>query len=379
MKHMTMGHGVEDDAQRPPTAVKSCSHCGHSNALSAAFCGECGHPLPAGRPCPGCGFTGNPSQATFCVQCGGALGDRRPSIPYTWLGGLALVVVAVTILWHTGLVREWFAGGPISSNQPLSTPTATPSTEPELAVPVGEKAEITATSAPPTGTPTPIQPTQVRTPTATSTSTPVPLPTPSPTATPTREPVLVYQQVPLGAAANATLDFESPPVGDTTLGGVPYQLSGAVFKSQASPSPDSGYPTSVRLPVDVSQAHRVHLLLNTGNGLNQFNGRTIGQVVAYCDGVAVPVTDLQLGRDVREWHASHNVVSTASRAQQVWTGALAGFPNLTGFVDMLSLDLPDDCRSGKLTALEIIDSSTSTVNSLDPALNLVGATVEHYQ
>jgi hypothetical protein len=207
----------------------------------------------------------------------------------------------------------------------------------------------------------------------------MPSPTPSPTATPTREPVLVYQQVPLGAAANATLDFESPPVGNITLGGVPYRLSGAVFKSQASPSSDSGYPTSVRLPVDVPQAHRVHLLLNTGNGLNRFNGRTIGQVVAYCDGVAVPVTDLQLGRDVREWHASHNVVSTASRAQQVWTGALAGFPNLTGYVDMLSLDLPDECRGGKLTALEIIDSSTSTVNSLDPALNLVGAKVEHYQ
>jgi len=128
--------------------------------------------------------------------------------------------------------------------------------------------------------------------------------------------------------------------------------------------------------MDVLQTCRVHLLLNTGNGFNQFNGRVIGRVVAYCDGASISVADLQLGRDVREWHIADNVVSTASRAQQVWSGALANFPNLTGHIDMLSLDLPSGCRSGRLTALEVIDSSTSTVNSLDPALNLIGITVE---
>lgn len=193
------------------------------------------------------------------------------------------------------------------------------------------------------------------------------------------QPVVAYQTIPLGTATNGSLDFTSPPTGNVTLGGVPFQLSESVFKSQASPSPNSGYPTSVLLSVDVSQAYRVHLLLNAGNGLNQFNGKTIGQVVAYCNGDSIPVTDLQLGQEVREWHVANNVVSTASRAHQVWSGALADFPDLTGHIDMLSLDLPGACQDGRLTAVEVIDSSASTVNSLDPALNLIGVTVEHYQ
>jgi hypothetical protein len=104
-----------------------------------------------------------------------------------------------------------------------------------------------------------------------------------------------------------------------------------------------------------------------------------GRVVAYCDGVAIPVADLQLGRDLREWHMADNVVSSASRPRQVWSGAIRAFPNLSGHYDMLSLDLPGACQSGRLTALELVDSSASTVNSLDPGLNLVGVTVEHYQ
>lgn len=193
------------------------------------------------------------------------------------------------------------------------------------------------------------------------------------------QPTVAYKTVPLGAAANGSLDFTSPPTGDVTLGGVPFQLSESVFKSQASPSPNGGYPTSVLLSMDVPQARRVHLLLNAGNGFSQFNGKTIGQVVAHCGGDSIPVTDLQLGQEVREWHAANNVVSTASRAQQVWSGALADFPDLTGYIDMLSLDLPSACQDGRLTAVEVIDSSASTVNSLDPALNLIGVTVEYYQ
>jgi len=171
----------------------------------------------------------------------------------------------------------------------------------------------------------------------------------------------------------------SPAGGDVTLGGVPFQLSEWVFKSQASPSPNNSYPTSVLLPMDVPQAYRVHLLLTGGNGFNHFDGEVIGRVVAYCDAAVIIITDLQLGRDVREWHVADNVVSTASRTRQVWSGAITNFPNLSGHIDMLSLDLPAACLSGRLTAIEVIDDSTNTVNSLDPAINLIGITVEHYQ
>jgi hypothetical protein len=228
----------------------------------------------------------------------------------------------------------------------------------------GLEATLTSDTLPPVSLPTP---------------TPKPTETSQPTRTPIRELVIAHHPISLGAVANASLDFLSPPRGSITLNGVPFQLSDMVFKSQASPSPDNSYPTSVLLLMDVPRACRVHLLLNTGNGFRQFNGKSIGQVVAHCNGTSLTVTDLQLGRDVCEWHAAHNVVSGASRAQQVWSGTIADFPDLTGHIDMLSLDLPNACRSGRLTALEVIDSSTSTVDSLDPALNLIGITVEHYQ
>jgi len=194
------------------------------------------------------------------------------------------------------------------------------------------------------------------------------------------EPVTKYHPLSLDSVSNAllTVDFLSPPTGDVTLGGVPFQLSARVFKSQASPAPDNSYPTRVSLPVDVPRASRLHLLLTTGNGFNRFAGMVIGEVMASCDGTWTSIADLQLGRDVREWHLADNVVSAAPRARQVWSGAIANFPDLTGHVDMLSLDLPAACRNGDLTGIEVIDNSTNTVNSLDPALNLTGVTVEYY-
>ena len=58
--------------------------------------------------------------------------------------------------------------------------------------------------------------------------------------------------------------------------------------------------------------------------------------------------------------------------RQVWQDGV-------GHIDLLSLDLPSNCLHGRLTGIEIIDLSSSTVNSLDPSLNLAGFTVERYQ
>lgn len=188
-----------------------------------------------------------------------------------------------------------------------------------------------------------------------------------------------YQPVPLGPAANTGSDFASPPVGDMIFDGIPFQLSEQIFKSQASLVPDDGYPTGILLPTNVPHAQKLHLLINTGNGFAQFDGQAIGQVIATCDGAEIPIADLHLGRDVREWQLAHNVVYNAERTQQVWTGALAEYPHLTGHIDLLSLDLPEACRNGDLTTIEIIDTSIDTVESLDPALNLFGVTIEYRQ
>jgi hypothetical protein len=186
-----------------------------------------------------------------------------------------------------------------------------------------------------------------------------------------------YQPIPLGATANTEPDFASPPVGDMVFDGVPFQLAERIFKSQASPAPDDGYPTSILLPTEVPHAQKLHLLINTGNGFAQFDGQAIGQVIVTCDDTETLVADLRLGQDIREWQLAHNVIYTASRARQVWVGARADQPHLTGHIDLLSLDLPEACRNGRLTALEITDTSVETVDSLDPALNLFGATIEY--
>jgi hypothetical protein len=188
-------------------------------------------------------------------------------------------------------------------------------------------------------------------------------------------PITRYQPVPLTAQTNATIDLAAPPTGSVTLNGILFELTRDIFKSQASSAPFDNAPTRLLLFVDIPQPQRLHLLLNTGNGYVKFANQAIGQVLAYCDQSPQLVTDLMLSRDVREWHNASNVVSTAVQAQQVWSETITN--DVSGFIDLLSLDLPDVCRNGRLTAIELIDTSTETVNSLDPALNLVGITVEY--
>lgn len=193
------------------------------------------------------------------------------------------------------------------------------------------------------------------------------------------EPGVFYQPIPLGTVANAPSGFASPLTGQHTLGDIPFDLSAEIFKSQSSSPTDGDLPISVLFRADIPQASKAHLLLNTGNGLAQFEGQIVGQIIAYCGDTSSSITDLRLGQDVREWHLAHNVVYTAERPQQVWTGALAEYPHLTGHIDLFSLDLPEACKSGSLTALEIADTSLDTVGSLDPALNLFGVTIEYHR
>ncbi len=187
-----------------------------------------------------------------------------------------------------------------------------------------------------------------------------------------------FESAPLRAYANSRLDFQSPPVGAVTLGGVPFELSEQAFKTQSSFPPGDAAPTQVTIGVQVPQAYRLHLLLNTGNGFTLYQDKVVGEVNVVCSGVRSNVASLQLGREVREWHSEGKVVDQASRPREVWRGVRTDAPALEGHIDLLSLDLPPVCREEGLSAVEIVDVSASSLNSLDPALNLVGLTVEHY-
>jgi serine/threonine protein kinase len=190
---------------------------------------------------------------------------------------------------------------------------------------------------------------------------------------------LKYQSVSLEAIANASLsaDYAAPPIGQQTLADIPFSLKQRVFKSQARPSPNDTFPTRATLDLNVPHAEAVYLLLTAGNAFTRWNGRTLGRVTLYFDRAAPLAVDLVLGRNLREWHAASNVVSTAPGVEEVWRGALAAYPDLEGAIDLLTIAVPPDRREATLTRLEIEDVSTDNVGSLDPALTVSSITVAY--
>jgi hypothetical protein len=196
-----------------------------------------------------------------------------------------------------------------------------------------------------------------------------------PTETATAIPDNVFQPIPLQAVANGTIDFSAPPVGEVTLGDVPFQLSTSIFKSQASSSPFTNAPVRLPLAANVTQAQQLHLLLTLGNGFTRFADQVVGRVEIVCDDTLIVLAELQAGVHVREWHNGQGVITVAPLARSVWSEPIT--EDVRGTIDLLSLELPQICQDGRLTSIELIDSSTDTVGSLDPAFNLVGVSVEY--
>lgn len=259
-------------------------------------------------------------------------------------------------------------------NEPGNDPTSIPEVAVvNTAVPVTVLSVTTAPSDPPTAKPTlEILDTATVPPTPTQTAQPT---TPSPTETATTIPDNVFQPIPLQAVANGTIDFSAPPVGEVTLGEVPFQLSTSIFKSQASASPFIEAPVRLPLGVNIPQAQRLHLLLTLGNGFTRFADQVVGRVEIVCDDALIVLVELQAAVHVREWHNGQGVITVAPLVRSVWSEQIT--QDVRGTIDLLSLDLPQICQNGSLTSIELIDSSAESVGSLDPALNLVGLSVEY--
>ncbi len=237
----------------------------------------------------------------------------------------------------------------------------------------GQAVPTTVPTDPPTAVPTPQIPVTATEPPAPTQTT---LPTvPPPTETATAVPANVFQPIPLQAVANGTIDFSAPPVGEVTLGDVPFQLSTSIFKSQASSGPFTNAPVRLPLAADITQAQQLHLLLTLGNGFTRFADQVVGRVEIVCDDTLIVLVELQAGVHVREWHNGQGVITVAPLARSVWSEPITD--DVRGTIDLLSLELPPICQDGRLTSIELIDNSTETVGSLDPALNLVGLSVEY--
>lgn len=194
--------------------------------------------------------------------------------------------------------------------------------------------------------------------------------------TPTPLPETSYQSIALDSIANGGLDFASPPAGQVTFGEIPFTISEQVLKTQASPSPDNKYATTATLTMNIERAVRLHILIGSGNGFTQFNHKQVGDILVECSGSWVQAVSLELGQNIREWHSVGSVVSSAPDVREVWSGPLRDHPSLMGHIDLLAVGLPEPCYDGTLTGVRIEDISTQTVNSLDPALNISGLTIE---
>lgn len=291
---------------------------------------------------------------------------RRPA----WLWGSGVLVLLLVLAASVIMANRGCRSTITTSPTPVTLIAAMPIT-----------ATVTQTSPPDLRLGEPEPPVEDATalvvPTSTPEQRPTPIAMPVPTVTPV--PVLRFKTVPLGAAANAAWGhFEAPPQGDVVLGGIPFTLAAQIFKSQAEPAPDNTYPSEVTIKVHLSQAQRLYLLLTAGNAFVRYTGTAVGGVEAVCNDVTYPIATLTVGQNLREWHTVGDVVAAAPEVELVWRGALKDSPNLTGHIDMLTLSLPAACQNGTLTAVRVLDFSTETAHSRDPALNLIGLTLGYY-
>lgn len=205
---------------------------------------------------------------------------------------------------------------------------------------------------------------------ATSTLRPTPALSPTPAS-------IQFESVALDTIANASLatDYASPPIGSASFNGLPFTITGDVFKTQASPKPNNTFPTHRMLMVNVPRIERVGVLITAGNGFTRWQGKTVGRITLMFDAAPNLTVDLILGQNVREWHAAQNVVSSASDIDQVWQGEITGSQGLFGYLDLLEIEVPVDRRSATLESIEFEDLSRSVVGSLDPSLTIAGVTV----
>jgi hypothetical protein len=294
-------------------------------------------------------------ESDYAAPTGGAWPAAEPTprrgIPiWVWVGGVAILgglIIGVIVLLLTGLLGNGVGAVRPPGETPNAAPTAT--TGAGTAIASGGVGKATE-PPPPTETPLP-------------TETPVPVP--------------AFHTVSLTGVTNGEFTFIDPPLGELTLGGVPFVIDGQ-FKTQAVPPPNDTYPTEVVIQTDAPRAFRLYLLVTAGDGFPQFAGRVIGGVYATCDGDEMHVADLVLGENLREWHSVGDIVKQAPDAQEVWIGEIEGI-GYDGHLDMQTVDLPEACTEGTLTAIRLTDVSVDTVGSMDPALNLAGVTVEVYE
>jgi hypothetical protein len=155
-----------------------------------------------------------------------------------------------------------------------------------------------------------------------------------------------------------------------------------VFQTRHSLIPDQ--PTEGQLTVSVPRPQSVHLLLNGGYVRRDVPGLKVGEVeLRFSDGSTL-VIDIGAGQTVREgWAYSDDQMAdqmlpppTGINWRNVHEEAqYRGDKPARGFIDMVSITIPESHSAKTLTEIILRDTSEVTAQSMEPSFMLMGVSV----
>ena len=133
---------------------------------------------------------------------------------------------------------------------------------------------------------------------------------------------------------------------------------------------------TVEIKANIPLATEVYFLIQAGWGLSEYDQKQIGNIRLHFGNGVILEIPLILGENIRDWTRGESSVAvttvTSPDVIPAWQGTALG---RTGGMDLLKVSIPEQYQETALLTIEVIDTSTDTVLSLDPAIHLLAVTV----
>jgi hypothetical protein len=158
------------------------------------------------------------------------------------------------------------------------------------------------------------------------------------------------------------------------LRGIPFDV-GWKATTQCRP-PFENQPTSIQLVASVANPVKVHLLLQAGWGLVEYQDQILGEVLLTFSGGSERRIPLVLGYNIRDWSRDRPnavIMATSETLQPAWEGTAPD--GAAGGMDILTIDIPAPYSSQSLETIQITDLS----DGIDPCVHLLATTVRNSQ
>jgi len=189
----------------------------------------------------------------------------------------------------------------------------------------------------------------------------------------------------MGPIANGRESNISSGVGRRTFAGVPFEMGSgqfAAFITQHEGHPE--YPTEATLALSAGSANLVHVLLTGVYVVSVAPSRTVGDItLSFADGgvLTVPIVSWSTFREGWRYTDEPARVMTAPAPPVTWDNVFeqaqsrAGRPAV-GFIDRITIQIPENFTRVPLVSMRVRDSSSTTVQSVSPGVNLHAVTLE---